>query len=173
MVALAPQTKRKYISQRHMNYFNTWNGKKLSPKKQTPYQWIKDSISDLLRPTENDDLDSDSDDEEPLPSDPLDQAHPLDQPEISLKISREKAWKGFKLWKGSTSISPSVKHLGRNKSLVGDEEFVDYLIDQIELPVQFGFAPKRWAQALQTMLPKDKGMSKVTRLRFIQFFEVD
>ena len=46
--------------------------KKLSPKKQTPYQWIKDSISNLLRPSEDDDLDSDSDDKEPLPSDPLD-----------------------------------------------------------------------------------------------------
>ena len=65
-----------------------------------------------------------------------------------------------------------MKHLGRNKSLVGDEEFVDYLIDQIELPAQFGFAPTRWAQALQTMLPKDKGTPKVTRLRVIQLFEV-
>ena len=56
---------------------------------------------------------------------------------------------------------------------MGDDEFADYLIDQIELPVQFGFAPTRWAQALQTMLPKDKGTPKVTRLRVIQLFEAD
>ena len=70
--------------------------RKKYPLPQTPYQWIKDSISDLLRPAD-DDSNSDSDNEEPAHSDTLAQAHPLAQPEISLKISREEILKGFKL----------------------------------------------------------------------------
>ena len=31
----------------------------------------------------------------------------------------------------------------------------------MELPLQYGFAPTWWAQALQTMLPKDSGTPKV------------
>ena len=126
----------------------------------------------MLRPAE-DDPDSVSDDEEPIASDPLDQAHLLAQPEISLKISREEIRQVFKLWKESTPTSPSGRHLGHYKSLVGDDDFADYLIAQLELPVHFGFAPTRWAKALQTMLPKDKGTPKVTRLRVIQLFEAD
>ena len=49
----------------------------------------------------------------------------------------------------------------------------DYLIHQIELPLHYGFAPRRWAQALQTMLPKDPGILKIDRLRVIQLFEAD
>ena len=43
----------------------------------------------------------------------------------------------------------------------------------MELPLKYGFAPTRWAKALQTMLPKDPGMPKVERLRVIQLFEAD
>ena len=82
---------------------------KVAPTAKTPYQWIKESISDLLR---SEDDDSDLDNEEPLPSDPLEQPHPLTQPEISLKKSRDEVSKGFKLWKESTSTSPSGRYLG-------------------------------------------------------------
>ena len=115
--------------------------KKSSPAKQTPYQWIKDSLSDLLRPSEDKDFDIDLDHGETLLSDPLDQTHPLTHPEISLEFSRDEVQKGFKLWKESTSMSPSGRHLCHYKSLVGDEDFADYLIQQLELPAQFGFAP--------------------------------
>ena len=103
----------------------------------------------------------------------MDSDHPLTQPEISLQISRDELRKGFKLWKESTATSPSGRHLGHYKSLVGDDDYADYLITQIELPIQFGFASRRWANALQTMLPKDSGTPKVTRLRVIQLFEAD
>ena len=49
----------------------------------------------------------------------------------------------------------------------------DYLIQQINLPLKYGFAPRRWAQALQTMLPEDSGIPKVDRLRVIKLFKVD
>ena len=91
---------------------------KVAPTAKTPYQWIKESIIDLLRPEDDD---SDSDDEEPLPSDPLTSL-------TSLKISRDKVRKAFRLWKESTSTSPSGRYLGHYKSLVGDDDFADYLI---------------------------------------------
>ena len=56
---------------------------------------------------------------------------------------------------------------------MGDDDSVDYLRAQMELPAQFGFAPTCWARALQTMLLKDEGTPKVTRLRVIQLFEED
>ena len=41
----------------------------------------------------------------------------------------------------------------------------------MELSLQFGFAPRRWANTLQTIFPKDPGIPKVYRLRVIQLFE--
>ena len=81
--------------------------------------------------------------------------------------------KGFKIWTESTATSPSGRHLGHYKALVQDDDMADFLITQMELPLRFGFAPTRWANALQIMLPKDPGMPKVDRLRVIQLFEAD
>ena len=47
------------------------------------------------------------------------------------------------------------------------------MLSQMTLPLKYGFAPARWANALQTMLPKDPGMPMVERLRVIQLFEAD
>ena len=80
---------------------------------------------------------------------------------------------GFKIWTESTATSPSGRHLGRYKTLVQDDDMADFFITQIELPLQFGFAPTRWTQALQTLLPKDPGMPKLERLRVIELFEAD
>ena len=43
---------------------------------------------------------------------------PDQQPEISLKLTRKKFWKGFKLGTGSTATSPSGHHLGHYKVLI-------------------------------------------------------
>ena len=123
---------------------------------------------------ENSDSDSDSD-TEPEPSDPEDPRPdpPDQQPKISLEISREELRKGFKIWTEATATSPSGRHLGHYKVLVQDDDMADFLIVQITLPLKYGFAPTRWTNALQTMLPKASGMPKVEKLRVIQFFEAD
>ena len=134
--------------------------------------------SDLLTSTSSppEDTDSESEsEEEPDKSDPEApwQYSPDQKPEIELKITREELRKGVKLWIESTTTSPSGSHLGHYKVLVQDEDMADFLITQMELPLQYGFAPTRWANVLQTMLPKDPGMQKVERLRVIQLFEAD
>ena len=43
----------------------------------------------------------------------------------------------------------------------------------MRLPLTYGFSSKRWARVLQTMIPKDPGTPKVTRLRVVQLFEPD
>ena len=49
----------------------------------------------------------------------------------------------------------------------------DFIIQQMELPLHFGFSTPRWANAFQTMLPKDPGTLKLNRRRVIQLFEAD
>ena len=146
-------------------------------RRRFPVEWIKDTSHDLLTSTttpENIDSESESD-EEPEASDPEApwQEHPYQQPEIGLNITREELRKGFKLWTKPTAISPSGRHLGHYKVLVQDDGMEDFLITQMELPLQYGFDPTRWANALQTMIPKDQGMPKVERIRVRQLFEVD
>ena len=90
-----------------------------------------------------------------------------------MEISIEELRKGFNIWTEATATSPSSRHLGHYKVLVQDNDMADFLIAQMTLPLKYGFAPTRWAQVLQTMLPKDPGMLKVERLRVIQLFEAE
>ena len=85
--------------------------KKLPPTTKKLFQWIVDSISDLLRPAQEDYSNNESDNVDLPTSDPMDSGHPLTQPEISLQISRDELRKGFKFWKESTATSPSGRHL--------------------------------------------------------------
>ena len=92
---------------------------------------------------------------------------------INTEILEADFTKGIRGWKESTSTSPSGQHLGHYKaSLRGKELTVGYA-RMLNIPVQMGFSPKRWQQAVYVLLEKDKGIPKISRLRIIHLFEAD
>jgi hypothetical protein len=72
-------------------------------------------------------------------------------------ITREDVKQGFQKWKERTSTSPSGRHLGHYKSWIQDDTLLDLLTLLIQIPIKFGFAPKRWCQSLNVMREKDPG----------------
>ena len=80
---------------------------------------------------------------------------------------------GYKLWKEKTTTSPSGRHLSHYKTLMTDDDFAEFFITQCTLPVQHGFAPDRWAKAVQLMYPKKPGMPTLDKIRIIQIYEAD
>ena len=68
--------------------------------------------------------------------------------EISIGITSEAYEEGFKKWPEMTATSPSGRHLGLYKALLKNEELSGFFSGMCELPVRYGFAPKRWAHAL-------------------------
>ena len=72
-----------------------------------------------------------------------------------------------------TATSPSGRHLGLYKALLKSEELSAFFSGMCELPVKYGFAPKRLAHALKLMLEKVQGKPRVSRLRVIHLLEAD
>ena len=91
---------------------------------------------------------------------------------------------GFKNWKEQTTTSPSGRHLGHHKSLLkpdgtqySDEE-ADFEERMIKLhhtitSIALLNAPPlhRWLTSIVLLLPKDKGQSKIHRLRIINTYD--
>ena len=105
--------------------------RKKRPGTRTPYQWIKETINDLLGPSSDQEDFSDSiSEEDPVSIDPEDpwEDPPDTIPEIFLNISREEVRKDFKLWTESTTTSQSGKYLRHYKALLIDKDFVDFAI---------------------------------------------
>jgi hypothetical protein len=92
---------------------------------------------------------------------------------IPYTITREDVKQGFQKWKERTSTSPSGRHLGHYKSWIQDDTLLDLLTLLIQIPIKFGFAPKRWCQSLNVMLEKDPGNPMIHRLRIIHLYEAD
>lgn len=78
---------------------------------------------------------------------------------IDCEIMEEDFMSGFKKWKESNSMSPSGWHLGHYKAIVNDPDlkkkdpekahlqeretnFIEALVKMLNLPMQYGFAPK-------------------------------
>jgi hypothetical protein len=93
---------------------------------------------------------------------------------IDTEISEEDFISGFKGWKESTSTSPSGRHLGHYKAIVNDPDlkkqdpekshlreretnFVSSLVKLLNIPIKYGFAPKRWCTSVTVMIEKDPG----------------
>jgi hypothetical protein len=91
---------------------------------------------------------------------------------IDCKISVEDFLSGIKGWKESTSTSPSGRHLGHYKVIVTDPDlkkqdpekshlceretnFVSALVKMLNIPLKYGFAPKRWCTSVTIMIEKD------------------
>jgi hypothetical protein len=109
---------------------------------------------------------------------------------IDTEILEEDFISGFKGWKESTSTSPSGRHLGHYKAIVNDLDlkkqdpakshlqeretnFVSSLIKLLNIPIKYGFAPKRWCTSVTVMIEKDPGNPQIERLCVIHLFEAD
>jgi hypothetical protein len=92
---------------------------------------------------------------------------------IPYTITKEDVKEGFKKWKERTSTSLSGRHLGHCKSWIQDDELLEILTMMIQIPIKFGFAPKRRCQSLNAMLGKDPGNPMINRLRIIHLYEAD
>jgi hypothetical protein len=97
---------------------------------------------------------------------------------IDCEISEEDFLLGIKGWKESTSTSPSGHHLGHYKAIVTDPDlkkqdpekshlherethFVLALVKMLNLPLKYGFAPKRWCTSVTVMIEKDPGNPRI------------
>jgi hypothetical protein len=92
--------------------------------------------------------------------------------------------------KESTSTSPSGWHLRHYKAIVNDPDlkkqdpkhshlrerkthFVSALVKLLNIPIKYGFAPKRWCTSVTVMIEKDPGNPRIERLRVIHLFKAD
>jgi hypothetical protein len=109
---------------------------------------------------------------------------------IDCKITEEDFISEFKAWKESTSTSPSGRHLGHYKAIVYDPDlkkqdpethhlrecktnFVEALVKVINIPLWYGFAPKRWCTSITVMIEKDPGNPQVEWLCMLYLFEAN
>ena len=62
-------------------------------------------------------------------------------------------------------------HVGHYKVSVENEGIATVHRIMMELPLKFGFAPKRWCSSVQLMLQKDPGQPWIHRLRIIELLD--
>ena len=94
-------------------------------------------------------------------------------PVIDTNLSKEDVSHGFKVWKESTSTSPSGRHLGHYKSLIQDPLLLQALTGILNLTISRGISVDRWSHATNVLLEKDPGRPCIHRLRIIHLFEAD
>ena len=141
---------------------------------EEPEKWLKNNMTNILdtsNTSEQEDNCQDQKKQEPN-SEPR-SCPSLTNHEISTIITVQQFISGIKIWKETTSTSPSGRHLGHYKAIIRDENLAQIFTTMTSLPLQYGFAPKRWTTAIQVVLPKDAGAPKLTRLRNINILEAD
>jgi hypothetical protein len=96
----------------------------------------------------------------------------------------------FKVWRESTSTSPSGRHLGHYKALVAiidkslndadrikyrtyQEEIAECYIGLINYAIKHRYSLKRWKTIVNMMIYKEHGNVKIHRLRVIHLYEAD
>jgi hypothetical protein len=109
---------------------------------------------------------------------------------IHSEISDDDFIDGFKKWKESTSTSPLGRHLGHYKVIITDLDlqwqmpekshlrewetnFVEYLVKLLNIPIRYGFAPKRWCTSIMVMIEKDPGSPRIEHLRVFHLYEAN
>ena len=101
-------------------------------------------------------------------------AEQKDQKEINLRITRADFRGLFKKWKESKSSTPSDRHIGHYKAILGNDDLVDFQCGMLELPRQFGFSPKRWEKTCTLMIEKNKDIGpRIDKLRVINLLEAN
>ena len=88
-------------------------------------------------------------------------------------ISPEDFAAGFKQLSEDLSSSPSGRHLGHCKAILGEPDLCAMYTTIITVPFQHGFTIHRWTSAIQVMIEKNKECAKIDKLRVIQLLEVD
>jgi hypothetical protein len=63
---------------------------------------------------------------------------------------------------------PENSHLREQKT-----HFVSALVKLLNIPIKYGFAPKRWCTSVTVMIEKDPGNPRIERLRVIHLFKAD
>jgi hypothetical protein len=96
----------------------------------------------------------------------------------------------IKVWKESTTTSPSGRHLGRYKALLStgnydpeSEEFISFVDQQsailklllflVNYCLRTGHVLERWKTIVNVMIFKDDGVYRIHRLRVIHIYEAD
>ena len=121
----------------------------------------------------------------------LDNMTRVTEVEESPKFLTMKEFTGkFKVWRESTSTSPSGRHLGHYKALVStidrslteeerktygkfQEEIAQCYISLINYAIKHRYSLKRWKTIVNMMIYKEHGNVKIHRLRVIHLYEAD
>jgi hypothetical protein len=121
----------------------------------------------------------------------LDNMTRITETEVAPKFLTLKEFTGkFKVWRESTSTSPSGKHLGHYKALVAtinrsleegerttyrayQEETAECYIGLINYAIKHRYSLRRWKTIVNMMIYKEHGNVKIHRLRVIHLYEAD
>ena len=91
--------------------------------------------------------------------------------ELETKITTEDYHSFWSKKRESTATSPMGLHVGHFKVSLDNPNIANVHRTMMELPFQFGFAPKRWCSSVQLMLQKDPGHPWIHRLRIIELLD--
>ena len=97
--------------------------------------------------------------------------HLRDQPPFRTAITEEEVINCFKSWKGATSTSPSGRHLGHYKAIIGHPVLRRCFVQFMNIVIDRGIAIPRWSHATNVMIEKDSGKPRINRLRIVHLFE--
>jgi hypothetical protein len=121
----------------------------------------------------------------------LDNMTRITETESAPKFLTIEEFKGkFKVWRESTSTSPSGRHLGHYKALVAiidrsleggertkykayQEEIAECYIGLINYAIKHRYSLRRWKTIVNMMIYKEHGNVKIHRLRVIHLYEAD
>jgi hypothetical protein len=121
----------------------------------------------------------------------LDNMTRITEAEEAPKFLTRKEFTGkFKVWRESTSTSPSGRHLGHYKALVAiidrsldeedrlqyksyQEEIAECYIGLINYAIKHRYSLRRWKTIVNMMIYKEHGNVKIHRLRVIHLYEAD
>ena len=92
---------------------------------------------------------------------------------LKMELSLESYIQFWKKARESTSCYPSELSFSTMKAGASDQDIAMLDCTLTRLPLQIGFAPKRWKHCLDVMLMKKSGATELSGLRTIVFFPVD
>jgi len=92
---------------------------------------------------------------------------------IKMEMNLESYISFWKKARENTSCYPSELSFSTMKAGASEPDIALLDCTLTKLPLQLGFAPKRWKHCLDVMLLKKSGVTELSRLRTIVLFPVD